>query len=107
MYRCHDSELKSSLSTFSEPKQRNEVSGLLAALDAFLQEDRRCGEMGRRRCCTLWRACECGAQLVRPVHSEQRVGWFIPTLARKLEQAFKLEKVVVSPSCTPTDTLPR
>lgn len=39
---------------------------LLAALDAFLQEHRRCGELdggvnGER----VWLACECGATMVR------------------------------------------
>ena len=48
---------------------------LLAALDAFLQEHRRCGELdggvdGER----VWLSCECGAELVGPVHPEQSSG---------------------------------
>jgi hypothetical protein len=42
---------------------------LLAALDAFLQEHRRCGDFfggveGER----VWMSCECGAELIGPVH---------------------------------------
>ncbi len=41
---------------------------LLTALDAFLQEHRRCGELaggvdGER----VWMACYCGADIVHPV----------------------------------------
>lgn len=41
---------------------------LLAALDAFLQEHRRCGELdggvdGER----VWLACDCGGGIVHPV----------------------------------------
>lgn len=41
---------------------------LPAALDAFLQEHRRCGELdggvdGERG----WMACDCGAAMVRPI----------------------------------------
>lgn len=40
---------------------------LLTALDAFMQEHRRCGELnggvdGGR----IWMACECGANIVHP-----------------------------------------
>ncbi len=41
---------------------------LLAALDAFLQEHRRCGEpesgVEEER---AWMACECGADIVHPI----------------------------------------
>lgn len=44
---------------------------LLAALDAFAQEHRRCGELGggveRQH---VWLRCECGAELRRPVLDE-------------------------------------
>jgi hypothetical protein len=41
---------------------------LLAALDAFLQEHRRCDELdggvdGRR----VWMACDCGASVAHPI----------------------------------------
>jgi hypothetical protein len=41
---------------------------LLAALDAFVQEHRRCGELddgveGER----VWLACDCGAEIVHPI----------------------------------------
>ena len=41
---------------------------LLAALDAFMQEHRRCGELeggvdGER----VWMACDCGAGIAHPV----------------------------------------
>lgn len=39
---------------------------LLVALDAFLQEHRRCGELNASvEKCFVWMACECGAELVR------------------------------------------
>jgi len=39
---------------------------LLAALDAFLQEHRRCGEVDARvESALVWIACDCGAELVR------------------------------------------
>ena len=41
---------------------------LLAALDAFMQEHRRCGELGSgvdgER---VWMACDCGAGIAHPV----------------------------------------
>ena len=47
------------------------MPGLLAALDAFLQEHRRCGELdggieGER----VWMACDCGAGIVQPVEND-------------------------------------
>jgi hypothetical protein len=40
---------------------------LLAALDAFLQEHRRCGELdGGVENERVWMACDCGANLVHP-----------------------------------------
>jgi hypothetical protein len=40
---------------------------LLAALDAFLQEHRQCGELdGGVEDRLAWMACECGARLVHP-----------------------------------------
>jgi hypothetical protein len=41
---------------------------LLAALDAFLQEHRRCGELeGGVDDEVVWMSCECGASITRPV----------------------------------------
>ena len=41
---------------------------LLAALDAFLQEHRRCGELdGGLEDGRVWMACDCGADIVHPV----------------------------------------
>ncbi len=38
---------------------------VLAALDAFLQEHRRCGELDRGVVsAVVWMSCECGAKLV-------------------------------------------
>ena len=50
------------------------MPGLLAALDAFLQEHRRCGELdggieGER----VWMACDCGAVIVQRL-SPERIG---------------------------------
>jgi hypothetical protein len=46
---------------------------LLAALDALLQEHRRCGELdggvdGER----VWMACDCGAGIAHPVRPAER-----------------------------------
>ncbi len=42
--------------------------GLLAALGAFVQEHRRCGELdGGVDGCRIWMACDCGADIVHPV----------------------------------------
>ena len=41
---------------------------LLAALDAFLQEHRRCGELdGGVEHERVWMACECGADIVHSI----------------------------------------
>jgi hypothetical protein len=41
---------------------------LLASLDAFLQEHRRCGDLDARvEAAVVWMACDCGARLVRPL----------------------------------------
>ena len=41
---------------------------LLASLDAFLQEHRRCGELDARvEPALVWMTCDCGAELVRPL----------------------------------------
>lgn len=41
---------------------------LLVALDAFLQEHRRCGELdGGVECERVWMACECGGGIAHPV----------------------------------------
>jgi len=45
------------------------MPALLAALDAFVQEHRRCGELdggvdGER----VWMACDCGASVAQPIH---------------------------------------
>ena len=43
---------------------------LLAALDAFLQEPRRCGDLdGGVEADHVWMACDCGADIVHPVES--------------------------------------
>jgi hypothetical protein len=45
---------------------------LLAALDAFLQEHRRCGELdGGVERGLVWMACDCGADIVHPVEPAQ------------------------------------
>jgi hypothetical protein len=45
---------------------------LLAALNAFLQEQRRCGELdGGVEDERVWMACECGAVLVRAATEER------------------------------------
>jgi hypothetical protein len=47
---------------------------LLAALDAFLQEHRRCGDLeGGVDGQWVWMSCECGASVQRPVR-EQAAG---------------------------------
>ncbi len=41
---------------------------LLCAIDAFLQEHRRCGELaGGVDGEIVWMACDCGAVIVRPL----------------------------------------
>ena len=41
---------------------------LLSALNAFLQEHRRCGELdGRGDDVRAWMACECGATIAHPI----------------------------------------
>ena len=41
---------------------------LLAALDAFLQEHRRCGDLDAAvEPERVWMACDCGAEFVRPL----------------------------------------
>jgi hypothetical protein len=41
---------------------------LLAALEAFLQEHRRCGELdGGVERELVWMACECGTEIVHPI----------------------------------------
>ena len=41
---------------------------LLASLDAFLQEHRRCGDLDAGvEAAVVWMACDCGAELVRPL----------------------------------------
>jgi len=43
------------------------VPELLAALDAFVQEHRRCGELdGGIEEEQVWMACDCGAAIVQP-----------------------------------------
>jgi len=51
------------------------VPELLAALDAFLQEHRRCGDLdggvdGER----VWMACDCGAGIAHPVGANRVSG---------------------------------
>jgi len=43
------------------------------ALDAFLQEHRRCGEMdsGVEEEC-VWMTCECGAQMAQPLTGQSK-----------------------------------
>jgi hypothetical protein len=41
---------------------------VLAAVDAFLQEHRRCGELeGGIDGDVVWMSCECGARITRPL----------------------------------------
>ena len=43
---------------------------LLAALDAFVQEHRRCGDLdGRVEDGHVWMACDCGAAIVHRIES--------------------------------------
>ncbi len=45
---------------------------LLAALNAFLQEHRRCGELdGGVEGGRVWMACDCGADIVQPVQGAE------------------------------------
>ncbi len=45
---------------------------LLAALDAFMQEHRRCGELdGGVERELVWMACDCGASVTQPRHSPE------------------------------------
>ena len=49
---------------------------LLAALDAFLQEHRRCGDLGAGvEPALVWMACDCGAELVRPLDEPSKDRW--------------------------------
>jgi hypothetical protein len=46
---------------------------LLAALDAFLQEHRRCGELDAGvQPALVWMACDCGAELVRALNEPSK-----------------------------------
>jgi hypothetical protein len=46
---------------------------LLAALDAFLQEHRRCGELDAGvQPALVWRACDWGAELVRALNEPSK-----------------------------------
>jgi hypothetical protein len=46
---------------------------LLASLDAFLQEHRRCGNLDAGvEPALVWMACDCGAELVRPLVKPRR-----------------------------------
>jgi len=56
------------------------MPALLAALDAFLQEHRRCGDLDAAvEPDRVWIACDCGASIVHPVKPVE-----LPP-ARKLE----------------------
>ncbi len=47
------------------------MADLLAALDAFLQEHRRCGEPeGGIDEAVVWMTCDCGARLVHPAERQ-------------------------------------
>lgn len=49
------------------------VPELIAAIDAFLQEHRRCGALESGADGQLvWIVCECGARLVRPAPDDTR-----------------------------------
>ena len=49
------------------------MPNLLAALDAFLQEYRRCGDLDAGVDeCLVWMACDCGAELVRALAEPSR-----------------------------------
>ena len=44
------------------------MPSLLAALDAFMQEHRRCGDLDAGvEPAVVWMACDCGASIVHPV----------------------------------------
>ena len=46
----------------------SDMPELLAALDAFVQEHRRCGELDAGvQPDLVWMTCECGAELSRPL----------------------------------------
>jgi hypothetical protein len=46
---------------------------LLAALDAFLQEHRRCGDLDAGvQPDLVWVTCECGAERRRPLHERSK-----------------------------------
>ena len=46
---------------------------LLAALDAFLQEHRRCGDLGPGiEPALVWMAWDCGGELVRPLDKPRK-----------------------------------
>jgi len=48
-----------------------DMPALLAALDAFVQEHRRCGEVDARIEGTrVWMTCDCGAVLVRSTQAD-------------------------------------
>jgi hypothetical protein len=50
---------------------------LIAALAAFLQEHRRCGDLdGGVDGEQVWMSCECGATVVGPVHPDGPAGVF-------------------------------
>lgn len=45
---------------------------LIAALDAFMQEHRRCGDLdGEVDGAEVWMSCECGATVVRRVDGKE------------------------------------
>jgi hypothetical protein len=46
------------------------MADVLTALDAFLQEHRRCGELdGGVEGDRVWMSCDCGAELVSPLRN--------------------------------------
>ena len=47
-----------------------------AALDAFVQERRRCGHMdGGVEEGQVWSTCECGAEIGQPLHRKSKDKW--------------------------------
>jgi hypothetical protein len=45
---------------------------LLAALDAFMQEHRRCGVLDSDVDCDwVWMACDCGAKIAHPIQPDE------------------------------------
>ena len=87
---------------------------LLAALDAFLQEHRRCGELdggvdGER----VWMACDCGAGIAHPVNAaaldqprEPRCRLTIGRVARRPGFSYSLRDAIACGAAVSRRTCP-